>query len=61
MKRAQQELEDAGQNPLDLDAPAWVDYPSKNLIDWIVKNPKDAEQILNNPEQKDSFIFSAWK
>lgn len=61
MKRAQQELEDEGQNPLDLDAPVWVEYPSSNLIGWILKNPNDAQQILQNPEQKDVFVFSAWK
>ncbi|MAA77922.1 MAG: hypothetical protein CL916_01580, partial [Deltaproteobacteria bacterium] len=58
---AQQELEEKGQNPLDLDAPQWVDYPSSNLINWITKNPNDAQLVLQNPEQKDFFIFSAWK
>ena len=61
MKRAQQELEENGQNPLDLDEPIWIDYPASNLIQWILQNPNDAEQVLKNPEQKDTFVFSAWK
>jgi hypothetical protein len=61
MERARQELEEEGLDPLDLESPPWVDYPSKNIINWIRKNPQETEQILNNPEQQDDFIFSAWK
>ena len=61
MQRAREELEELGKDPLDLDAPPWIDYPNKNIIDWIQKNPKETEQILNNPDQQDDFIFSAWK
>ena len=61
MKRAREKQEEQGQDPFNMDAPPWIPYPSSNLINWILSNPQEAQLVLENPEQRDVFIFQAWK
>ena len=60
-KRQREQLEEQGLDPLNLECPQNIDLPSKNIINWILNNPKETQLALDNPEQHDQLIFMAWK
>ena len=60
-ERTREKLREEGLNPLDLEAPKTIQLPNKDIIDWILSNPEEAQQALENPEQHDTLIFQAWK
>lgn len=56
-----EKLEEEGFDPLEPEAPQFIELPSDGIIQWILENPDLAKITLKNPKQRDELIFRAWK
>lgn len=49
-----------GFDPKDLDKAQQIDFPNRNVLEWLKSHPDEGKIIFDDPEQRQSFLNLAW-